>query len=78
MAEEILRRERKGSGHFAITGRDRNGRITEAPGLGWIDTDAGRYLVQTHNTENTASGTYFPADGARMIHQINELLKSVT
>jgi EspG family len=78
MAEEILRRERKGTGHFAVTGRDRNGRVTEAPGLAWIDTDAGRYLVQSHNTENTLSGTYFPADNARMIHQLNELLKSVS
>jgi hypothetical protein len=77
-AEEILRRKRIGSGHFAVTGRDRHGRVTEAPGLGWIDTDAGRYLVQAHEREHVTSGTYFPADGTRMIHQLNELLKSVS
>jgi hypothetical protein len=78
MAEEILRRERRGSGHFVVTGRDRFGRTKDAPGLGWIDTDAGRYLVQSHNMENAVSGTYFPADTNRTIHQLNELLKSVS
>lgn len=77
-AEEMLRRKRLGSGHFAVTGRDRHGKTREAPGLGWIDTDAGRYLVQAHIDENTMGGTYFPADGARLTHQLNELLKSVT
>jgi hypothetical protein len=77
-AEEMLRRKRLGSGHFVVTGRDRHGRTTEAPGLGWIDTDAGRYLVQAHERENVTSGTYFPADSARIIHQLNELLKSVS
>ncbi|MEV4317676.1 ESX secretion-associated protein EspG [Actinocrispum sp. NPDC049592] len=78
MAQDMLRRERRGTGHFTVTGRDRHGKTVEAPGLGWIDTDAGRYLVQNHNTENTISGTYFPADNARLIHQLNELLKSVS
>jgi EspG family len=77
-AEEILRRRRVGSGHFVVTGRDRHGRTTEAPGLAWIDTDAGRYLVQAHEGEDVTSGTYFPADSARITHQLNELLKSVS
>jgi hypothetical protein len=77
-AEEILRRPRVGSGHFAVTGRDRNGKIAQAPSLGWIDTDAGRYLVQAHASEDVDGGTYFPADNARIIHQLNELLKSVS
>lgn len=76
-AEEMLRRKRLGSGHFVVTGRDRLGRTMEAPGLSWIDTDAGRYLVQAHVTETSTGGTFFPADGARMIHQLNELLKSL-
>jgi ESX secretion-associated protein EspG len=78
IAEEILRRERTGSGHFTVSSRDRFGKVTQAPGLGWIDTDAGRYLVQSHNTENATSGTYFPADGTRMIQQLNELLLSLS
>jgi hypothetical protein len=77
-AEEILIRKRLGSGHFAVTGRDRNGKIAHAPGLGWIDTDAGRYLVQAHASEDVDGGTFFPADNARIIHQLNELLKSVS
>jgi hypothetical protein len=77
-AEEIMRRKRVGSGHFAVTGRDRNGKIAQAPGLGWIDTDAGRYLVQAHASEDVDGGTYFPADNARIAHQLNELLKSVS
>lgn len=77
-AEEILRRKRVGSGHFAVTGRDRNGKTTQAPGLGWIDTDAGRYLVQAHADKDIDGGTYFPADNARTTHQLNELLKSVS
>ncbi|MBP2322386.1 hypothetical protein JOF56_002771 [Kibdelosporangium banguiense] len=77
-AEEILRRKRIGSGHFAVSGRDRNGKIAQAPGLGWIDTDAGRYLVQAHAKEDVDGGTYFPADNTRIIHQLNELLKSVS
>jgi hypothetical protein len=76
-AEEILRRKRLGSGHFTVSGRDRFGKTIQAPGLGWIDTAAGRYLVQSHDVENATSGTYFPADNARMIHQLNELLQSV-
>jgi hypothetical protein len=76
-AEEMLRRKRLGSGHFAVSGRDRHGKVTEAPGLSWIDTDAGRYLVQVLEQDGVTTGTYFPADGSRMIHQLNELLKSV-
>lgn len=77
-AEEILRRKRVGSGHFTVNGRDRFGKTVRAPGLAWIDTDAGRYLVQSLNDEDATGGTYFPADNARVIHQLNELLKSVS
>ncbi|MCE7005656.1 ESX secretion-associated protein EspG [Kibdelosporangium philippinense] len=77
-AEEMLRRKRLGSGHFAVLGRDRNGHITQEPNLGWIDTDAGRYLVQSIDSDEVEGGTYFPADSQRMIHQLNELLKSVS
>jgi len=77
-AEEMLRRKRLGSGHFAVTGRDRNGKINQAPALGWIDTDAGRYLVQAHANPDVDGGTFFPADTNRMIHQLNELLRSVS
>lgn len=77
-AEEMLRRKRLGSGHFVVTGRDRNGHVIQAPGLGWIDTDAGRYLVQSIDQDDVEGGTFFPADSVRMIHQLNELLKSVS
>ncbi|ALG13965.1 ESX secretion-associated protein EspG [Kibdelosporangium phytohabitans] len=77
-AEEVLRRKRLGSGHFAVTGRDRNGNTKQAPGLGWIDTDAGRYLVQNLAREDVEGGTFFPADSARMTNQLNELLMSVS
>jgi hypothetical protein len=78
IAEDILRRKRLGSGHFTVTGRDRFGRVVRTPSLGWIDTDAGRYVVQSHVDENATTGTYFPADNNRIIHQLNELLKAVS
>nr|CTQ93341.1 hypothetical protein [Kibdelosporangium sp. MJ126-NF4] len=77
-AEEMLRRKRLGSGHFAVTGRDRNGNVKQAPALGWIDTDAGRYLVQNLARDDVEGGTFFPADGPRLINQLNELLQSVS
>ncbi|MFD1051714.1 hypothetical protein ACFQ1S_42245 [Kibdelosporangium lantanae] len=43
-----------------------------------MDTDAGRYVVQSHVDENATTATYFPADNNRIIHQLNELLKSVS
>ena len=77
-AEEMLRRKRLGSGHFAVTGRDRGGNTKQAPPLGWIDTDAGRYLVQNLDRPDVEGGTFFPADAARITQQLNELLKSVS
>jgi EspG family len=79
VAKEILRRPRKGGGYFVVSGKDRRGHEIQAPGLSWIDTDAGRYLVQTRPGEGGQShGTFAPADAARLTHQLSDLLRSVS
>ncbi|RZS44917.1 ESAT-6 protein secretion system EspG family protein [Herbihabitans rhizosphaerae] len=77
-AEAMLDRPRIGAGFFVVSTRDRLGRETQAPGLTWFDTDAGRYLVQAHAGPNGGdSGTYSPADKNRMAQQLQELLDTV-
>jgi hypothetical protein len=78
-AEEILRRPRKGGGYFVVSGRDARGKDLTAPGLSWIDTDEGRYMVQSRTGEDGQQyGTFAPADTGRLTHQLNDLLRSVS
>ncbi|UVS82454.1 ESX secretion-associated protein EspG [Actinokineospora sp. UTMC 2448] len=68
VAAGILERPRTGFGFFTLTTRDN---------LGWIDTDAGRYLTLTTATDDGAvRATYSPADGARLARQLDELIRS--
>lgn len=76
-AEEILRRPRLGAGYFVVSHRDRTGTETTAPGLNWIDTDAGRYLVRTgHRGDGAPLATYTPADDTRLARQLDELVST--
>ncbi len=78
LAASMLERPRTGFGFFAVSGRGRHGREVEAGTVGWIDTDAGRYLsVSKPEPDGAVRATYSPADGARLAHQLGELIQSV-
>lgn len=77
MAATMLERPRKGFGFFTITGKGRHGREVDAGNLGWIDTDAGRYLTLTRPSPDGAlRATYSPADSARLAQQLDGLLQA--
>ena len=77
-AADILGRPRRGSGYLLVNGRDRTGNESPAPRLTWLDTDAGRYLVRTGaDGHEPATSSFFPADPARLTHQLGELIVSV-
>jgi len=78
-AADMLARPRLGSGYLMVSGRDRTGREIMAPQLTWIDTDLGRYLARSGPADphGPASSTFFPADDARLAHQLAELITSV-
>lgn len=77
-AADLLRRPRRGCGYVIVSGRDRRGTEVQAPSLNWIDTDAGRYLARAdHHGDGPTGSTFFPADHARLTHQVNELLATV-
>jgi ESX secretion-associated protein EspG len=79
IAEGYLTRPRTGSGFFSVTGRDRNGKEIQAGGVGWFDTDAGRYLSLTRppSDDGQIYGTFSPADSARLTQQLGQLIQLV-
>nr|WP_042190863.1 ESX secretion-associated protein EspG [Kibdelosporangium sp. MJ126-NF4]CEL19648.1 hypothetical protein [Kibdelosporangium sp. MJ126-NF4]CTQ94552.1 hypothetical protein [Kibdelosporangium sp. MJ126-NF4] len=73
--QTVMQRPVLRAGQFGVTVRDRQGRTTRLPGIGWFDTDAGRYMNlvrQAHGTE--AWVTLTPADNPRIAHRISEEL----
>jgi hypothetical protein len=78
IAESYLTRPRTGSGFFAVSGRDRHGREHRAGELGWIDTDAGRYLnlSRSPNEDGQVHTTISPADSARLTQQLGQLIEA--
>ncbi|HEV7648743.1 MAG TPA: ESX secretion-associated protein EspG [Actinophytocola sp.] len=78
-ATAYLARPRTGTGFFAVSARDRHGREIRAGGLTWMDTDAGRYLTlsRPQDADGAVTGTIFPADSARLTHQLGEMIESV-
>ncbi|HVK24152.1 MAG TPA: ESX secretion-associated protein EspG [Actinokineospora sp.] len=77
MAATMLERPRKGFGFFAVSARGRHGREIDAGNVGWIDTDAGRYLTMSRpNPDGEVRATYSPADSARLVQQLGELIDS--
>lgn len=79
VAASYLGRPRTGTGFFAVSGRDRNGREVRGGGLTWFDTDAGRYLSLSRppGEDGSVSSTFSPADSARMIHSLGQMIESV-
>jgi len=79
IAEGYLTRPRTGSGFFSVSGRDRHGKEIRAGGVGWFDTDAGRYLSLTRppGDDGQIHGTFSPADSGRLTQQLGQLIQSV-
>ncbi len=79
IVEGYLSRPRTGSGFFAVSGKDRYGREIRAGELGWMDTDAGRYLNLSRppGEDGQVHGTFSPADPARLTQQLGQLIQSV-
>ena len=72
IARDLLARPRTGFGFFAVT---RAG--SDLGALGWLDTDAGRYLSLTRpSPDNAVRVTYSPADSARLTQQLAVLIDS--
>jgi hypothetical protein len=79
LVQGYLSRPRTGAGFFVVSGRDRLGREVTAGELGWMDTDAGRYLSLSRppGEDGQLHGTFSPADPARLTQQLGELIQSV-
>ncbi|MET0233843.1 MAG: ESX secretion-associated protein EspG [Kibdelosporangium sp.] len=74
-AQEMLRKPRTGAGYFVVSAMDSSGKETRAPGLSWLDTEEGRYMAQARPDEG--GGTFAPADTARLVQQLDDLMASV-
>jgi hypothetical protein len=77
-ASDILRRPRRGSGYILVSGRDQAGKVIDAPRLGWIDTEDGRYLARSGTDSGEPTSTFHPADRGRLRHHLAELIAMVT
>jgi hypothetical protein len=79
IVEGYVSRPRTGSGFFAVSGKDRYGREIRAGELGWMDTDAGRYLNLSRppGEDGQVHGTFSPADPVRLTQHLGQLIESV-
>jgi hypothetical protein len=79
IADEIMRRQRVGSGYFTVTARGRNGRESEPETLSWLDTDVGRYaVIPSTGPDGRLHVTYTPADLARLDQTLSRLVELMT
>lgn len=77
-AEVIMQRPRKGTGDFVVSAGGHPVLDPNAPGLTWVDTDAGRYTIRvTPGKDGQSWGTFAPADHARLMQQLGELVQAV-
>jgi len=75
--QAIMDRPRLGSGYFAVITRDRNGYEREPLAVNWLDTDAGRYVITSTQSNGRLHITYSPADHARIDQAVSRELNSV-
>ena len=76
MAAAMLERPRKGFGFFMVTAKGRHGREIDTATVGWIDTDAGRYLmVSKPSVDGEVRVTYSPADSPRLTQQLAQVIE---
>jgi hypothetical protein len=78
LLEEILAEPRLGGGYFTAGGFGRHGDRRTAPPVTWLDTEAGRYLVQT-STDGTGTLTarYVPAGTADVADAVQRTISVV-
>ncbi|TNC29677.1 ESX secretion-associated protein EspG [Amycolatopsis alkalitolerans] len=76
--EEIFAEPRLGGGYFTATGTGRHGERRPVPPVTWLDTESGRYLVQT-TTEGsgTITARYVPAGFADVAEALRGLISAV-
>jgi hypothetical protein len=76
--EEIFAEPRLGGGYFTATGRGRHGERRSAPPLSWLDTEAGRYVVQTMtDSSGTLIARYLPAGFADVTEAVHSTISAV-
>ncbi|GAB2959664.1 ESX secretion-associated protein EspG [Amycolatopsis acidiphila] len=78
LLEEIFAEPRFGGGYFTASGRGRHGERRSAPPLTWLDTEAGRYLVQTSTDgSGTLTARYVPAGFTDVAEGVRTLISAV-
>jgi hypothetical protein len=76
MVERIFEKPKLRVGQFTASVKDRNGQEAKLSTLAWFDTEAGRYLMSSHQaTDGQHWLTYAPADNARIAQQLYGLLE---
>jgi hypothetical protein len=76
----VLTAPRLRTGQLCATGFEKHGgrgRVVDVD-IGFIDIPAGRYLTQNRPSEHRSHLTIAPADNARLIERIDELLRLVS
>ncbi|KAA9165624.1 ESX secretion-associated protein EspG [Amycolatopsis acidicola] len=76
--EEIFARPRIGGGYIVVTGVGRHGEQRGTSPTSWLDTEDGRYLVQTTTgTDGTLTARYVPAGGRDVARAIQDMISAV-
>lgn len=71
----IMERPLLRAGQLGIMVRDGNGKVRRLPGIGWFDTDQGRYATTVkRGTDGEDWTTLSPADNPRLTHRLAETL----
>jgi hypothetical protein len=71
----ILERPVLRAGQLGIMLRDQRGRQQRLPGIGWFDTDQGRYAtIVKRGSDGEDWTTLSPVDNARLSHRLTETL----
>ncbi|TVT26315.1 ESX secretion-associated protein EspG [Amycolatopsis rhizosphaerae] len=75
---EVLSAPRLGGGYFVATGRTRHGERRTGTPLTWLDTEDGRYLVETSTDQGgTMTARYSPATSAQTADAVQRLISEV-
>ncbi|HVV08499.1 ESX secretion-associated protein EspG [Amycolatopsis sp.] len=78
LLEEIFARPRIGGGYIVVTGLGRHGERRGTPPTSWLDTEDGRYLVQTTTGQDgTLTARYVPAGSADVARAIQDMISAV-
>ncbi|MEC3975687.1 ESX secretion-associated protein EspG [Amycolatopsis sp. H20-H5] len=76
VVERIFEKPKTRVGQFTASVKGRDGRQADLSTLAWFDTEAGRYLMSSHQAADGQHWlTYSPADNARIAQQLYSLLE---